>query len=173
MTPETLKIILIISITLIALLGVWIGLLEYRLKKLLAGKGARSLEDVIGALGNDIRALEKFQKDTTGYLNEAEKRIARSVQGVETIRFNAFKGTGEGGNQSFAIALLSENGDGTVVSSLYSRDHVNIFAKPIKNFTSEYEMTPEERDAVAKATLFSSERSELENKKYPSGTKRS
>lgn len=151
MTPETLQIILIATIAFIILLGVWVGILEYRLKKLLAGKNAQSLEGVIDALGNDIRELEKFQNDTTNYLGEAEKRIARSIQGVETIRFNAFKGTGEGGNQSFAIALLSENGDGTVVSSLYSRDHVNVFAKPIRNFASEYEMTPEERDAVLRA----------------------
>ena len=146
-----LEIIAIASIALTILLGVWVFILERRLRKLFVGQNARNLEGVIGALGENIRALEKFQKDTTGYLSEADKRIARSVQWVETIRFNAFKGTGEGGNQSFAIALLSENGDGTVLSSLYSRDHVNIFAKPIKNFTSEYEMTPEERDAVTRA----------------------
>lgn len=151
MTPEVLEIIAIASILLSVILGVWVFVLGSRLKKLLSGGNAQSLEGVIRTLGDDIRTLEKFQKETTSYLTTAEKRIARSVQGVETIRFNAFKGTGEGGNQSFAIALLSENGDGTVVSSLYSRDHVNVFAKPIKNFTSEYEMTPEERDAVAKA----------------------
>ncbi len=155
MTPETLQIIAIASIILSVLLGAWVFVLGYRLKKLLSGEKAQSLEGLIRALGEDIRALEKFQKETTGYLNEAEKRISRSIQGVETIRFNAFKGTGEGGNQSFAIALLSENGDGTVVSSLYSRDHVNVFAKPIKNFASEYEMTPEERDAVSRARKLS------------------
>lgn len=151
MAPQTLEILIIGSIVLIVFLLVWVFILERRLRKLLAGKNAQSLEDVIRGLGEDIHALEKFQRDTTSYLSVADKRIARSIQGVETIRFNAFKGTGEGGNQSFAIALLSENGDGTVVSSLYSRDHVNVFAKPIKNFTSEYEMTPEERDAVARA----------------------
>lgn len=151
MTPTTLQSFAILA-TLVAIgLAVWIFILGRRLKKLLAGKNAQSLEQLIGALGEDICALEKFQKETTTYLDSADKRIARSVQGVETIRFNAFRGTGEGGNQSFAIAFLSENGDGTVISSLYSRDHVNVFAKPIKSFASEYEMTPEERDAVARA----------------------
>ena len=151
MAPQTLEIIILASLVLIVLLGTWIFILDRRLKKLLAGKNAQSLEDVIRELGEDIHALEKFQKDTTSYLQAADKRIARSIQGVETIRFNAFRGAGEGGNQSFAIALLSENGDGTVVSSLYARDRVSVFAKPIKNFASEYEMTPEERDAVARA----------------------
>lgn len=150
LTPAQILTIVLLAITL--LLAVWVFILERRMKRLLAGKDARSLEDTIVALGKDIRALEKFQGDTTAYLTDAEKRIKRSIQGVETIRFNAFKGTGEGGNQSFAIALLSEEGDGTVVSSLYARDRMSVFAKPIKNFTSEFEMTEEEKGVIAKAS---------------------
>lgn len=143
-------VIALLSAVVLAL-SIWLFIVERRLKKLLAGKDAQSLEGLISALGSDIRALEKFRDDTSAYLATAEARLRRSVQGVETIRFNAFKGNGEGGNQSFAIALLSEEGDGTVVSSLYSRDRVSVFAKPIKRFASEYEMTAEERDAVARA----------------------
>lgn len=151
MTPLATQIIIFTLIATVVTIGAWVFVLERRLKKLLAGKDAQSLEGVIRALGDDIRALEKFQADTTSYLALAEKRIRRSVQGVETIRFNAFKGTGDGGNQSFAIALLSENGDGTIISSLYSRDRVSVFAKPVKNFTSEFEMTAEEQGAVEQA----------------------
>jgi len=98
-----------------------------------------------------VLTLKLPRHASSAYLKTAEARLRRSIQGVETIRFNAFKGTGEGGNQSFAIALLSENGDGTVVSSLYARDRMSVFAKPIKNFSSEFEMTAEERDAVTRA----------------------
>lgn len=152
MTPFTLQIILAVLAALTLILIVWVVILEFRIKKLLAGKDAQSLESVIRSLGEDIRALEKFQTSTTSYMADAEKRIKRSIQGVETTRFNAFKGNGEGGNQSFAVALLSENGDGAVISSLYARDRMSVFAKPIKNFASEFEMTAEERDAVKRAT---------------------
>jgi len=151
MTPLTIQIIIFVLITLVIILGVWLFVVERRLKKLLSGKNAQSLESVIGALGADIHALEAFRDTTRTYLARADERIKKSVQGVETIRFNAFKGTGEGGNQSFAIALLSENGDGTVISSIYTRDRMSVFAKPIKKFSSEFEMTAEERDAVEKA----------------------
>lgn len=144
-------IIIALLSAIVLALSIWLFIVERRLKKLLAGKNAQSLEGLIGALGTDIRALEKFRDDTTAYLKTAETRLRRSIQGVETIRFNAFKGTGEGGNQSFAIALLSEDGDGALVSSLYARDRMSIFAKPIKRFTSEHEMTAEERDVVARA----------------------
>ena len=152
MTPEALQITIIILGVITIALSVWVFVLERRMKKLLAGKDALSLEETIVSLGKDIRALEKFQSDTENYITDSNKRIRRSVQGVETIRFNAFKGTGDGGNQSFAIALLSENGDGTVISSIFARDRMSIFAKPIKNFTSELEMTDEEKDAVKRAT---------------------
>lgn len=152
MTPEALQIIVIAFAIITVVLIVWLFVLERRIMRLLAGKGAQSLEGVIAALGQDIRALEKFRGNTESYLAGAEKRIKRSIQGVETIRFNAFKGNGEGGNQSFAIALLSENGDGTVISSLYARDRMSVFAKPIKNFTSPLEMTEEEKDAIKRAT---------------------
>lgn len=152
MTTFSPQIIALIILGIaVALLSIWLVVLERRLRKLLSGKNAQSLEGVIRDLGQDIRALELWQDTTQGYLTTAEERIKRSVQGVETIRFNAFKGNGEGGNQSFAIALLSENGDGTVVSSLYARDRMNVFAKPIKNFASEFEMTEEEKDAVTRA----------------------
>ncbi|OIO30876.1 hypothetical protein AUJ77_01470 [Candidatus Nomurabacteria bacterium CG1_02_43_90] len=151
MTPATLQIVVFALIAVILLLAVWLFIIERRLKKLLSGKGAQNLEGVIGALGADIRSLEAFRDATRTYLTRAEERLRRSVQGVETIRFNAFKGNGEGGNQSFAIALLSENGDGTVISSIYARERMSVFAKPIKNFSSEFEMSTEERQAVERA----------------------
>ncbi len=152
MNPLALQITVYALIAITITLGGWVFVLERRMRKLLAGKDAQSLEGTIVRFGKDIRALEKFQTDTEGYLADADKRIKRSIQGVETIRFNAFKGTGDGGNQSFAIALLSENGDGTVISSLYARDRMSVFAKPVKNFASEFEMTEEEQSAIKRAT---------------------
>lgn len=152
MTLLALQILVFALLAVILGLSVWLFVIERRLHKLLSGKNAETLEDTIVALGNDIRTLEKFQSETNSYLNNAEKRLRRSIQSVETIRFNAFKGNGDGGNQSFAIAFLSEDGDGTVISSLYARDRHSVFAKPIKKFISEHELTEEERDAVTRAS---------------------
>jgi hypothetical protein len=71
------------------------------------------------------------------------------------VRFNPFKGTGSGGNQSFATAFISEEGDGLVISSLHSREHVSIYAKPLRDGRSDFELTEEEKKAVkeAKANL--------------------
>ena len=47
--------------------------------------------------------------------------------------------------------FLNEEKNGVIISSMYSRDHISIFSKPIKNLISEYELTNEEREALNKA----------------------
>lgn len=143
-------IIISIFTAIILTLSIWLFMVDRRIKKLLSGKNAQSLEGVISALGEDIRILESSQEATSAYLKTSEERLKKSIQNVETIRFNAFKGEGVGGNQSFAVALLSEDGDGAVISSIYARSSYSVFAKPVKNFTSEFEMIEEEREAIAR-----------------------
>lgn len=154
-TPTMIYVLL----GLIVLLTLWIIYLEIRIKKLLMGKNAKSLEDSILALKEAWDDYSNFKKDSIEYLKNIEARLKRSIQAVETIRFNPFKGTGSGGNQSFATAFISEKGDGVVISSLYSREHVSVFSKPLKKFESEFETSQEERSAIlgAKETLVNRE----------------
>ncbi len=123
-------------------------MLSRKVRKLLRGKSAATLEDTIVSLGSEIDALQKFELQSEKYFENIEARIRRSIQAVETIRFNPWKGSGEGGNQSFATALLNEHGDGVVLSSLYSRERVSVFSKPIKKHASEFELSAEEIEAL-------------------------
>ena len=125
--------------------------LNSKLKKFLIGNKMENLSDTIANMNNSIKEFEIFKIELETYLTTVEKRVRKSVQSVHTVRFNPFKGTGSGGNQSFATAVLNEFGDGVVVSSLYSREHVSIFSKPIKKGLSEYELSEEEKTAVAEA----------------------
>ena len=81
-----------------------------------------------------------------------QKKVARSVQSTELVRFTPFSGIGSNGNQSFSLAFLNEQGDGIVVSGLYySRDRVSIFTKPVNGFSSSFELTPEEKEVIARS----------------------
>lgn len=142
-------IILSIFSAAILILLFWLIRTELRLKKLLAGKSAASLEHVITSLAESAASLERNDQKIEKEIAHMEKRLRRSIQGVETIRFNPFRDSG--GNHSFATALLSEDGDGVVISSLYARDRVNIFAKPVRQHTSEFELTAEEKEALSRA----------------------
>ncbi|MEI7513192.1 MAG: DUF4446 family protein [bacterium] len=151
MNTDTTNIIIYSLIILAVILIAIIIRLEIRMKKLMRGKNGTSLEDAFNSMQGDISNLHDFQDDMEKYLTDVEKRLRRSIQAVETIRYNPFKGTGSGGNQSFATTLISEDGDGVVISSLYSREHVSVFSKPVKSHKSEFELTEEELDVLNKA----------------------
>jgi hypothetical protein len=106
------------------------------------------LEDSIANAKENLEKLNLFQRESSLYFKNIEKRLHRSLQAIETIRFNPFKGTGDGGNQSFSTAFVSEDGDGVVISSLYSRDRVSVFSKPLKKFESNFELTEEEKEVI-------------------------
>lgn len=139
---------------LVILIG-WIIRLEIKIRKLLLGKNAKTLEDTIISSLQNLEKLNNFQKEAIMYFSDFEKRLKRSIQAVETIRFNPFKGTGEGGSQSFSTSFINEEGSGVVISSLYSRDRVSVFSKPLEKFESNFELTEEEKEVIenSKKTL--------------------
>lgn len=122
-----------------------------RLNKLLMGQSGVSLEQAITTLARRTKDIETFRTELEVYLKQAEIRMQSSIRGIATVRFNPFKGDGSGGDQSFATALITEGGDGFIISTLYSRDRVSVFGKPILKGTSTYELTEEEREALKKA----------------------
>ncbi len=139
------------AIGLAVLAVIWMMFMEKRLRGLLSGKSGKSLEDTIVNLKNRLEKLEREKTEIEKYLETAEKRIKRSVQGIETVRFNPWKGTGSGGNQSFATAILNEEGNGVVLSGIYSRERVSVYSKPVLGNSSPYELSGEEKEAISKA----------------------
>jgi hypothetical protein len=133
--------------------------LRWTLRKMFRNKKCGDVSDAIIGISTDVKDLEKFRGEMELYLKNIENRLRRSTQASETVRFNAFRGDGlggtTGGNQSFATAFLNEDGNGAVLSSLYTRERVSVFSKPIAKFDSETPLSEEERRAVslAKAKL--------------------
>ncbi len=150
---ENRDLLLLFALAGSAALLVWDLLLQRelsRLKKnakvLFAGKAASDLEAVI--LGQQARCQQLEQAVTL--LKDMDQRIidtlAYAVQKVGVVRFNPF---GEvGGNQSFAVAWLDNFNSGVIMLSLYSRDGVRIYAKPVKEGRSEYQLSKEEEEAL-------------------------
>lgn len=131
--------------------AIWAFSTESRLHRFFLGKKGKDLEDTIGMLEDEIKKLNEAKNQTLKDLVVIEAKLKKSLRGLETIRFNPFPD--QGSNQSFAIGLLNEEGDGVVLSSLYSRERMSIFAKPIKNHKSTYELSDEEKEALDKAKV--------------------
>ncbi|MFN4181329.1 MAG: DUF4446 family protein [Candidatus Paceibacteria bacterium] len=136
---------------LLLLQGWWAWSTEKRLKRFFLGKKAKDLEDTISILENNIVELQIAKEKLEADIEVINQKLKKSVRGLEVIRFNPFPD--QGGNQSFAIGMLNEEGNGVVLSSLYSRERMSVFAKPIKGGKSEFELSDEEKEVLIKAKI--------------------
>ncbi|MFA6354870.1 MAG: DUF4446 family protein [Candidatus Paceibacterota bacterium] len=145
----SIPILIYILSGIIIIVLLWIILTEYRFRKFFAGTKARNLEGVMIKIGEQMKELKDNQTEVNKHLITVDKRLDKSIRNIETIRFNPFLDAGS--NQSFAISFLNDDGDGVVMSSLYARDRMSIFAKPIKAGKSEFELSTEEKEVLEKS----------------------
>lgn len=150
-----LALLIAVGVLLVVVL-VWLGLLQYRLnvavghyRRLVAGTSAETLQGILDAHLARVDAAQQRARDLTAFCNDLEVRLQRAVQKVGVVRFNPFEDMG--GNQSFVVALLDNYGDGVVLSSLHSRAETRIYAKPIFGGKSTFQLSEEERQAIARA----------------------
>lgn len=144
----------VISIGLLSLaiivLTTWVIILERRLTAFLSGRNASSLEDIITRNQEEIEDYHDFENEMRDELAKIDARLVRKIDGIVMKRFNPFQAAGTGGNHSFAAAFLDEHGNGAVISTLYTREKVSTYAKPVTNNTSDIDLTEEEAAVIAK-----------------------
>lgn len=114
-------------------------------KFLKKGKSPENLKEVLDCL----QSLEKKIKKNSEELEGLKREDKFHVQKIGITRYNPFSGVG--GDQSFSIALLDGNNNGVVITSLYARDGNRVYAKPLKEGESEYQLSEEEKKAIEKA----------------------
>ena len=151
LTLEQTTIALVTMALVIAILIAWIIRLERRIHRLSHGVNGKNLEEIINAVLTRYESFREYQKELNKLLANHESRIEHAARGIGVMRFDAFAGTATAGKQSFAVAILTERGDGVVISALHAREQTRTFAKPVHAFASEHELSDEERAAIEKA----------------------
>ena len=154
---ENFVFILLSATALILLL--WIVYLQIQLsetKKRLdgfcVGKSGKNLEELIVYCSKGIESLEEKNRELLKKTIENNSIALNGIQHVGVVRFNPFKDMG--GDQSFSIALLNAHKDGLVISSLFTESGVRIYAKSIKNGESKYQLSEEEKQAIAEVAQW-------------------
>lgn len=120
-----------------------------RYYNLIADFEESNLDYMLSELGRNLNLLEQKFADMEKVNQTLQETFAYAVQHVGLVRYNAFSDMGS--DLSFSIALLDQNADGVVITSIYGRDESRIFAKPIKAKSSTYRLTEEENEAISKA----------------------
>jgi len=135
--------------------------IKKRQGQLFAGSEGKDLESIIINTKNKIRSIDGDIKDLYEITGKIHQISHSGLHKMGIVRFNPFRDIG--GDQSFSVALLDGNNNGVVISSLYSRDGVRVYAKQLKDGTCEhYQLTEEEKHAIK---ISSAKKDGTKNKK--------
>ncbi|HZU14953.1 MAG TPA: DUF4446 family protein [Chloroflexota bacterium] len=150
-----LVLVIALAVILVAAL-VWQSLttrrlsrLEQRLDALIGDTATPNTTQMLAECLATVRRTDLAVSDLQQHQRQVEQWLPRTIRHVGLVRFSPFHDTG--GDQSFALALLDGRGDGVVVTALHSRTDSRLYAKPIEQHQSTYTLTPEEREAMARA----------------------
>lgn len=112
-----------------------------------------SKKNLISSLNQLIAQAKSNDDDIKSVAKDLKREIKANKSHLQKVgfkRFNPFTNTG--GNQSFSLGILDENGDGIMISSLHSRESTRIYAKPItKGKSAGTGLSAEEKQALKQA----------------------
>ncbi len=145
--PEFVGWMMIILISLVVVETIVLLFIHKRylsfMKKL--GNGS-DLNEMLKEYLKEVESIKKDNSEIKGYYTKLDSDMASCIQKVGLVRYNAFKDVGS--DLSFAIALLDGNDNGVVFNGIYGSEYSNIYAKPIKNKESNYQLSQEEEYAI-------------------------
>ena len=149
-TDSFLMISFIINIVLVVITIINIFMLTKTNKKYIKfmkqlGNGS-NLDEMLKDYLRDVKEIKRDNSEIKAYYTKLDSDIASCIQKVGLVRYNAFRDVGS--DLSFAIALLDGNDTGVVLNGLYGSDSSNIYAKPVKNGVSTYQLSEEEKYAL-------------------------
>jgi len=138
---------------------VWVVVLSVKLRRvraaqrtILAGEEtdlaahAASLQEAFVQLRDWV---EEVASGLEGRVSGAEHRMDGCISHTSVIRYDAMNELS--GQQSSTVALLDERQTGVVISSILHRDQARLYVKRVQDGNPEYELSPEEQQAVESA----------------------
>lgn len=122
------------------------SLLRRRFKKWKSIHSTADLEAVYEKTLNQVASLQEELTDARKEMGRLQDKLRSKVSTVRIKRYNAFAETGS--DLSFSVALLDDEMNGAVISSIYGREESRTYAKPVANGTSNYTLTDEEQEVL-------------------------
>lgn len=138
---------------------VWVIVLAMKLRRLRAAQ-----RTILGGEETDLAAhaaslqeafvqlrdwVEEVASGLEGRVAGAEQRMDGTIAHTSVVRYDAMNELS--GQQSSTVALLDARRTGVVISSILHRDQARLYVKQVREGNPEYELSPEEQQAVDEA----------------------
>jgi hypothetical protein len=107
-----------------------------------------------GALDGQAKTFQRLEGAIRQLAAEQQKishLLRGAVQRVGLVRYDAFEDVG--GRLSFSCALLNDEGDGVVITSINGRQDTRVYAKPVYRAESMHNLSEEEAAAIREAMV--------------------
>lgn len=150
---DTAAILLLTLIGLVTLLVLgWLVLfvrlnrISQRLVALTRGVESQSLEETLTTHMETVDRTTCRMDALEQSVGVLQAQLPSCLQRVNLVRYDAFDDVG--GEQSFSLALVDAQGDGVVITSVYSRLDVRVYCKAIRNGRASHALSGEEERAL-------------------------
>lgn len=111
-----------------------------------AAEGRETFVDVVARTREDFGALEDHVAALNAELVRTRRELSVALRHVAVVRYDAFGDMG--GRFSFSAAMLDDQGDGIVLTSIHGRSETRSYIKGLAQGASDIELSPEELQAV-------------------------
>lgn len=145
--------IALVAVLLAIFLATRIRALRAAQRSVLGERGDRDLVAHAQSLEAGFEELRRMVESTFARLDDrlssGETRLGRTISHTAVVRYDAY---GEmTGRQSSSMALLDDSGTGVVLSSILHREQARMYVKNVREGRSEFELSPEENEAIQAA----------------------
>lgn len=147
-TAALMFLLLIVAALTMALM-LRVQKIKRQYEKLLSGVSEQNVEEVLIDYLTSTKELESRTKALEVRMGTAEMEAGTHLQNIGMVRYNAFEGVG--GEQSFSLALLDDKKNGITITGIFGHSETRVYAKPIEDGSSKYNLSPEELEAISKA----------------------
>ena len=149
-----LVILVIILIIIVLVLLKATSNVENKYRKFMRGVNNKNLEELVVSYLDKVDEVKKQSDFMKVEYGDMDKRTKACLQKLSMIRYRAFDNVGS--DLSYSIALLNDDNDGVVLTSIYGRNESTTYAKPIDKGISRYELSQEEKKVLEQATSLKS-----------------
>jgi hypothetical protein len=150
---DQIALSLIVVTLLLLLLMLWAVVRLRRLsrfqRKVMSGADGSNLEEILNEYLTIVNRTAARMDVVEGRTGGVVGSQSRCLQKIGMVRYDAFEEVG--GSQSFALALMDAERSGVIISTVYSRSDVRVYAKSLKNGAPSHPLTAEEQRALAQA----------------------
>ena len=115
---------------------------------LTADASGNSLAGVVASQARDVQSIFEQLAGLGARLEATRVELSAALRHVAVVRYDAFGDMG--GRMSFSTALLDDNADGLLITSIHGRSETRTYMKPVARGTCD-QLSPEEQQAIEQA----------------------